>query len=210
VSEQQSDKPSEQQSGRPSEQQPAKPPAKPSTKPSEKQPEGQSENHPDQSSGNSRPRDLDDLLNRWHHDADTIPACDSKDVNVTVRWHQAGRGLLGEIIVENVGSRACLLNLKPTLIPLARDGRPLPARSSVTLNLHLPAHVVLEPGKRAVAPVSWRSWCGVSAGRGAIVEWWAGESTRVSVRATVEGPVQPDCTRAPSSGPTASWFTPAE
>jgi Protein of unknown function (DUF4232) len=154
---------------------------------------------------------MDDVLNRWREAADTIPACDSQDVKVTVRWHQAGRGLRGEITVENVGSRACLLNLKPGLIPLGRDGRPLQMRSIVTLELRTPAYVVLEPGKRAVSPVSWRSWCGETVSRNAIVKWWGGgDATQVSVRATVEGPVQPKCTRDSSSGPTTSWFDPAQ
>lgn len=142
-----------------------------------------------------------ELLRRWRADADLVPPCAARDVRVTVRWERVRRGLRGEVVVENVGDRACLLNLKPTVIPLARDGKPLQTMGTNTLKLRLPAHVVLEPGKRAVATLSWLSWCGERAGRRALVQWWEGSAV-----ADVEGPVQPECRHDRSGNLKTSWF----
>jgi hypothetical protein len=134
-------------------------------------------------------------------DWDHIPECGSDDLAVSVRWERAGIGLEGQIIVENISGHACRLSHKPWVIPLGTDGRELPVEALITLELHLDP-VILDPGRRAAAPVGWAGWCGDTASGLVQVKWISG-STVVDV----EGPRQPDC---PDPGqPTnlsSSWF----
>jgi hypothetical protein len=120
---------------------------------------------------------------------DSVPRCRSADLLVTVEWRRAdGGGLRGRVIAENVGASACRLEHKPVLAPLQADGAPLPVRQAVSLEFVRPGHVVLQPGERAAAPVSWRSWCGAPASDRMRVTWPGG-----SAIAAVEGPTQPEC-----------------
>ncbi|MEV4604083.1 DUF4232 domain-containing protein [Amycolatopsis sp. NPDC049253] len=124
------------------------------------------------------------------------------ELAVSPSWEPSGTGLRGTVVVENVGSRTCRIGVKPGVRPLGRDGSPLPLDMIVTLELRHPSHVVLQPGARASAPVSWRSWCGAPAGDRAIVHWDGGETV-----VTVEGPRQPECTSPAPANLSSSWFT---
>jgi hypothetical protein len=120
---------------------------------------------------------------------DSVPRCRSRDLLVTVEWTLAdGGGLRGHVIAENVGARTCRLEHKPVLAPLQADGTPLPVRQAVTLEFIWPGYAVLQPGERAAAPISWRSWCGAPASDRMRVTWPGG-----SAIAAVDGPTQPDC-----------------
>jgi Protein of unknown function (DUF4232) len=135
----------------------------------------------------------------WDH----VPACGSDDLAVSVWWERSGVGLVGQIIVENVGGRTCRLSHKPSVTPLGADGRELPVEKIITMETRLrPA--ILEPGNRAAAPVEWAGWCGDPASGVVRVDWFDG-----SAMVGVEGPPQPDC---PDAGqPTnlsSSWFDP--
>lgn len=133
--------------------------------------------------------------------ADEIPICSSEDVAVTVHWEQAGSGLRGQVIAENVGSRACRLDGKPAVIPLGTDGKSLPVRNVVTLEFMEPGYAVLLPGQRAAARLQWPSWCGQQASDQARVEWPGGAAV-----ASVHGPLQPGCDPDRPSDIAPYWF----
>jgi len=131
----------------------------------------------------------------------TVPACAPDDLVVVVRWERDGTGLCGQVIAENVGSRACQLASKPDVTPLRADGSPLPTSTIVSLEFRSPGYVVLQPGDRAAAPVWWGSWCGQQASDQARVSWPGGMTV-----AKVDGPTQPDCTHRRPDNLSSSWF----
>ena len=134
---------------------------------------------------------------------DGAPECRPEDVRVTVVWEpQDDGGLRGRLLVENTGSRACRLTGKPVLHPLDHAGRPLDAPTVVTLEFRQPGFVVVPPGGRAGAAVSWAGWAGPPAGDCAVVGWG---SPRQEATAAVSGPLQPDRT-APPHNLTSGWF----
>jgi hypothetical protein len=123
------------------------------------------------------------------HARDAVPRCRSVDLVVTVQWRRADEGgLHGDVVAENVGTRACRLEHKPVLAPLQADGTALPVGQAVSLEYMRPGYVVLQPGERAAAPVSWRSWCGAPATDRMRVTWPGG-----SAIAAVDGPTEPEC-----------------
>lgn len=129
-----------------------------------------------------------------------LPTCHPDDVSVTVRWERDGGRLRGQVIVENVSSRACRLPGKPGITPLGLDGRPLPVDTVITLELRLPGYVIVPPGQRAAAPVSWAGWDGAGASSRAQVTWDGGTAI-----ASVFGPVQP-AAAGPPCNIASSWF----
>jgi hypothetical protein len=134
-------------------------------------------------------------------DASGLPLCGSQDLTVAVHWERDGTGLRGQIIARNVSARACRLAGKPTITPLGLDGVPLPAETLVTLEWLEPGYVVLQPGQRAAAPVTWREWCGKPASERARVSW--NDGTTVT---QVSGPAQPGCSQGTADNLTSSWF----
>ncbi len=138
---------------------------------------------------------------RPHDDRAAVPACGSGDLAVVLSWEWDGNGLRGRVMAENVGSRPCRLPGKPTVTPLGQDGEPLPARTTVTLEMRLPGYVVVSPGGRAAARVSWPNWCGQQASRRALVSWDGG-----SAIAEVHGPAQPGCEPGRPGDLMSSWF----
>ena len=129
------------------------------------------------------------------------PVCEAADLAVTVRWEREGTGLRGQVLAENVSGRACRLPGKPEVIPLAGDGTPLPALTVNTMEWRSPGYVLLEPGQRAAAPVSWPSWCGRRAAGRAQVSWDGGSAV-----AEVHGPAQPECSPGAPDNLVSSWF----
>lgn len=135
-----------------------------------------------------------------HSGEDAVPPpCRSDDLAVVVRWERDGTGLRGQVIAENVGDQACQLAGKPAVTPLRADGSPLPVEAVITLELRSP--LILQPGERAAASVSWACWCGHPASGRARVEWTGG-----SAIANVEGPVQPDCVPGQANNLSSYWF----
>jgi len=134
-------------------------------------------------------------------DGDAVPLCGSDDLVVTVSWERNGPALRGQVIAENVSGRACRLANKPGVTPLRLDGTPLPVDTTVTLEFMEPGYVMLQPGNRAAARVSWTSWCGQQASDQARVDWPGG-----STMAKVQGPVQPECFQGRSDNLTSYWF----
>jgi hypothetical protein len=134
-------------------------------------------------------------------DTAVLPACGPDDLAVVVSWERDGTGLRGQVIAENVSSRACQLARKPGVTPLRPDGTPLPTRTMVTLEGRTPEYVTLQPGERAAASVWWASWCGQQASDRARVDWPGG-----STIAKVHGPVQPECVTGRPDNLSSSWF----
>lgn len=119
---------------------------------------------------------------------------------MTVRWEADGDRLRGQVLAENTSGRACRLPGKPAVRPLGTDGRPLPVETVITAELMVPGYVVLEPGQRAAAAVTWGGWNGASASPRAQVTWAGG-----SAEAVVHGPVQPASTHPPLNI-SSTWF----
>jgi hypothetical protein len=131
-----------------------------------------------------------------------LPVCEPAELTVTVHWDRDGNGgLRGQVIAENVGTRACRLPGKPSVKPLGLDGVPLPTRTVVTLEFRLPGYAIVQPGQRAAAVVVWSSWCGRPASDQAQVSW-----DDHTVTAHVHGPLQPDCTAGTPDSMSSSWF----
>jgi len=131
----------------------------------------------------------------------TVQDCHGDEVEVTVRWERDGTGLRGQVIVRNVGDRACRLPGKPQVRPLGQDGAPLAADTMITLELVEPGYVDIEPGESAAARVTWANWCGPPAADQAVVSWGDGSAT-----AQVVGPVQPSCEAGHGGNLTSWWF----
>ncbi|MFI5607443.1 DUF4232 domain-containing protein [Amycolatopsis sp. NPDC051903] len=136
-----------------------------------------------------------------------VPLCGPDDLAVSLYWERDGQGLRGTVVAENVGTRTCRSGMKPGVQPLGLDGVPLPTDTLVSAEMRRPAHVVLEPGDRAAAPVSWRNWTGAPAGDRAIVGWNGGESVVV---VEVDAPRQPGCRPGVPENLTSSWFNPLD
>jgi hypothetical protein len=146
---------------------------------------------------------FDELAAQARADADRYPECDAGDVTAVVHWERDGKGLSGTLTVTSTGTRTCLLTGKPGVAPLRADGGSLGTMCAVTLEMRMPGYVVLEPGRSAVAPVSWVSWCGDPASRRAEVTFRDGRC----VIADVTGPTQPECHDPRSANLSSSWFT---
>jgi hypothetical protein len=125
----------------------------------------------------------------------TVPEFRPADVSVTLRWRDESGVLVGHIEIRNVSSRAGRLTGKPWVEPVGTDGTPLLVQSIVTLEARLPGYVVLQPGERARARVSWTAWGGAPASGRAFVHWPGG-----AVEVEVDGPAQP--ARAGADDPT--------
>lgn len=135
-------------------------------------------------------------------DGSAVPPCRPDDLVVSLRWERSGDGLAGEVVAENVGGRTCQLGGKPTVRPLGRNGEALPAEHLISLELRIPSAVVLRPGGRAAAPVSWAGWCGDPASGRVVIGWDGG-----SVVVDAQGPSQPRCPdEGAATNLSSSWF----
>ena len=131
-----------------------------------------------------------------------FPECEPRDAEVSVHWDAMDGALTGRVEVLNIGMGACRLSGKPVLSPLGQDHAPLPTDFIVTLEAALPGFVVLQPGMRASARVTWAAWDGAPASSQAIVSW-AGGAKEV----TVTGPMQPESRGAGGArNLSSSWF----
>jgi hypothetical protein len=135
----------------------------------------------------------------------TVPVCGPVDLAVVVSWERVATGLRGQVIAENVGGRACQLASKPGVTPLRTDGSPLPVETIISLEWMNPGCVVLQPGERAAASVSWGSWCRTQASDQARVSWPGGSTV-----ARVDGPTQPKCVPGRPDNLTSGWFDPID
>lgn len=118
-----------------------------------------------------------------------LPYCDDDEVEVSLEWEMDGYGALGgRIVLRNTGHRVCRVGGKPVATPLDAHGHPLPVQSVQTMELRMPTWVVLRPGARAAAGVSWNGWCGDAASGRVRVRWEHGDAT-----VAVSGPAQPRC-----------------
>ena len=90
-----------------------------------------------------------------------VPLCGRTDLGRGVAFSEGGGGAaIGVVEVENVGSNPCAVQGVPRVILLSAKGSPLAVKQ-------LPPQargrrVVLRPGERAQASLSWRNYCGKS------------------------------------------------
>lgn len=146
------------------------------------------------------------MVARFSRDGDgqdepPAPPCRSDDVVLSLRWERSGDALTGEVVAENVAGHSCRLGGKPTLTPLRQDGEPLPTQHTITLEARVPSFVVLQPGQRARARVSWGGWCGDHASGRVRVAWEGGSAV-----VDAQGPPQPECPGGGSLNTSSSWF----
>jgi hypothetical protein len=149
-----------------------------------------------------RPGDTAQVGDSWRADASAVPPAGSHELALSLRWHRYGDQLRGEVVAENIGDRVCRLGNKPRLAPLGQDGKPLGVDQIITLELRIPPFVILRPGQRAAAAVSWSGWRGPPAS-GRVLLAWDGGSTVVDAR----GPAQPACPKDGSGNLSSGWFT---
>ena len=76
---------------------------------------------------------------------------------------------------------------KSPLLASDTPGHELPVEALTRMELPLDP-VILDPGRRAAAPVGWAGWCGDEASGVVRVNWVSG-----SALLEVEGPRQPGC-----------------
>jgi Domain of unknown function (DUF4232) len=122
------------------------------------------------------------------------------DVAFRLSWRAESGHLRGELEASNVCDHAVRLSGKPGMTPIGVDGKPLAARTIVTLEFVPPGFVELAPGERARTRVGWSGWDGPPASSTVVVTWSGGQT---EVRA--DGPVQP-IAKGPATNLLTSWF----
>lgn len=134
--------------------------------------------------------------------------CRPTDLTLSLVWTAEPSGALkGTLTATNPTQRACLLLVKPFVIPEGADGTPLPAVTVTTMEGRFGPDALL-PGGTATAPISWFTWCGAAAGRAAAVGW-AGEVRLPTARILTTGHAQPSCDpriQRSSNHLSSSWF----
>jgi DNA-binding transcriptional regulator YhcF (GntR family) len=153
--------------------------------------------HPDEASVRtvevaiSRPEGSDAEISKLsggrHYPGQDFPECQPVDLELSLHWDAVDGALGGRLEARNGGRGACRLSGKPMLIPLGNDGAPLPTDFVVTLENAEPGFVVLQPGRSAIARVSWASWDGEPATSRTVVSWPGGAKEITST-----GPSQPN------------------
>lgn len=76
---------------------------------------------------------------------------------------RGGEGLVGRLVLENIGENVFRLHHKPSLVALGLNEAPLDARWIVMMEGRQPDYVDVAPGARAAATVLWAGWSGPSA-----------------------------------------------
>lgn len=130
-----------------------------------------------------------------------VPEATPVELRVTLTWEQDGDALRGLVVAQNVSDHPVRISSKPDLTPLRHDGTSLDAHTVVTAEFRSPCYVVVEPGQRAAAPVTWAGWDGPLASAMMLVRLPGGE---VTVEAA--GPSQPPASGA-ATNLSSSWFS---
>ena len=108
--------------------------------------------------------------------------------------------LEGELVAINDTDQRVRVSSRPMLVALGVDGEDLGVDIVVTAELRIPDFVVLGPGERARALLSWGGWDGpLCSGRFRIE--LPGGRTELSA----SGPRQPRA-RGPATNLSSSWF----
>ncbi|NUR08731.1 MAG: DUF4232 domain-containing protein [Nocardioidaceae bacterium] len=123
------------------------------------------------------------------------------ELDLTLVWRRGDEGsLVGELLATNRADHAVRVSSKPVLVACGLDGADLGVQTIVTAELRIPGYVVLAPGERAEAGVSWGGWDGPPCSGEFLVGLPGGR-----VRLTASGPRQPE-SRGPATNLWSSWF----
>ena len=126
--------------------------------------------------------------------------CEPESTQVSLEWQHDREALTGCVDVINSSRRPCRVAGKPVITPLGQDGIPLKVKHIVTLEMRIPGYVVLRPGQRARAGISWAGWPGPAAGRDILVRIGTWQT-----KVTATGPSQPQGVRGPTNT-SSTWF----
>jgi len=134
-------------------------------------------------------------------DGTDVPEATPAELVLFLEWQAVADGSLeGELVVINDAEQPVRVSRRPTLVPMGVDGGDLGVEMVVTAELRIPDFVVLGPGERARALVSWGGWNGPpSSGRFRIELPGGGTELRGL------GPRQPEA-RGPATNLSSSWF----
>jgi hypothetical protein len=130
-----------------------------------------------------------------------VPEATAAQLSMILEWHAVADGSLqGQLVVNNRGDHLVRVSGKPRLVALGVDGRDLAAEMVVTGELRIPDFVVLAPGERARALVSWGGWKEPTCSGRFRIELPGG---RTELGAS--GPHQPEPS-GPANHLSSSWF----
>jgi hypothetical protein len=133
------------------------------------------------------------------------PEASVEQVDLSLTWWASPDGALeGELVVVNRADHVVRVSGRPALAALGVDGQSLGADMVLTAELRVPDFVVLAPGERARAGVTWGGWDGPDcSGRFRVVL----RGGRAELGGS--GPRQPQA-RGPATNLSASWFETAD
>jgi hypothetical protein len=134
-------------------------------------------------------------------DGSDVPEATAAQLVLSLEWRAVVDGSLeGEVVALNDAEHPVRVSGRPMLAAMGVDGEDLGVDMVVTAELRIPDFVVLGPGQRARAPVSWGGWNGPPcSGRFRI--GLPGGRTELSA----SGPRQPEA-RGPATNLSSSWF----
>jgi len=134
-------------------------------------------------------------------DGTDFPEATEAQLVMSLKWRAMADGCLeGELVVVNGADGPVRVSGKPVLVALGVDGEDLGVDMVVTAELQIPDFVVLAPGERARALVSWSGWSGAPCSGRFRVQLPGGWT---ELRA--EGPRQP-LARGPATNLSSLWF----
>ena len=125
---------------------------------------------------------------------------DPGSTQISLEWQHDGQALTGWVEVINTGMKSCRVGGEPVIKPLGQDGSPLEVAHITSLEMRRPGFVVLRPGQRARAGISWAGWDGPAVGRNVLVRIGPFETNIAAI-----GPTQPQRVREPTNT-SSTWF----
>ena len=134
-----------------------------------------------------------------------VPEAAPAQLLMFLEWRAVADGSLeGELVVVNAAEEPVRVSNKPILVAMGVDGADLGADMVVTAELRIPDFVVLGPGERALAFVSWGGWNGPACSGRFRIELSGGWTVL-----SASGPRQP-LARGPATNLSSSWFEPLD
>jgi len=134
-------------------------------------------------------------------DATDVPEATAHQLVLLLEWRAVVDGSMdGELVVVNDAEQPVRVSGKPRLVAIGLDGRDLGVDMVVTAELRIPDFVVLGPGERARALVSWAGWNGPPCSGRFRIELPGGRAELSAL-----GPRQPEAS-GPATNLSSSWF----
>jgi hypothetical protein len=127
-----------------------------------------------------------------------VPAeCSPDEVDFELSWSARPGGwvLRGQLIAHNVSGRIWRISGKPAIRLIGLDGRVSRARHLVTAENRIPNWMLVGPGERVAASMSWTSWDGRILSKAVMVIWPGGRKT-----VATSGSTHPQAAAPPKPG----------